>query len=205
MKEGIENKASGTEACPAVAGGTYAFPLTYAQRQLWFLNELDPGNVSYNIPWSIQLMGAVDVEALEQSLNEIVRRHESLRTTFITVDGEPVQIIAEDLWIPLRITSLDHLERREREAAALRRAAEEGGPPVDLANGPLLRAELIRLDAAKHLLLLTLHHIIFDAWSRRVFARELAILYEAFKDGKPSQLPHVAVQYADYAIWQREF
>src|SRR5262249_51836235 len=149
--------------------------------------------------------GAVHVKALEQSLNEIVRRHESLRTTFMAVDGEPVQIIAEQLWIPLRITNLDHLEQPEREAAALRLATEEGWRPFDLANGPLLRAQLIRLSATNHLLLLTLHHIIFDAWSRRVFARELAILYKAFKDGQASQLPHVTVQYADYAIWQREF
>src|SRR6516165_1381717 len=202
MKDSSENQVSGAEGCPRVTEGTYAFPLTYAQRQLWFINELDPGNVSYAIPWSIRLTGELNVEALERSLNEIVRRHEILRTTFVGVDGEPVQMIAEQLWIPLLVTSLQHLQQPEREAAALGLAAEEAKRPFDLAKGPLLRAQLIRLGAANHLLLLTLHHIIFDGWSRRVFARELAVLYKHFKDGKPSRLPQILLQYADYAIWQ---
>ncbi|MBV8846854.1 MAG: amino acid adenylation domain-containing protein [Bryobacterales bacterium] len=179
--------------------------MTYAQRQLWFLNELDRENVSYNIPWSIRLIGELHVEALEQSLNEIVRRHEILRTTFGVVNGEPVQKVAEQLWIPLRVTSIEHLHKPEREPSALALAAGEARRPFDVANGPLLRAQLIRLSPADHVFLLTLHHIIFDGPSRRVFAQELAALYEAFKDEKPSGLPDIRLQYADYAIWQREY
>jgi amino acid adenylation domain-containing protein len=205
MKESSDNQVSGAEVRLGATQGTYAFPPTYAQRQLWFINELDRENVSYNIPWSLRLIGELHVEALEQSLNEMVRRHESLRTTFVAVDGEPVQMIAEQLWIPVLVTSVEHLQEAEREAAALALAAEEARRPFDLAKGPLLRAQLVRLGAANHLLLLTLHHIIFDGPSRRVFTRELAVLYEAFKDGKPSGLPDIRLQYADYAIWQREY
>jgi len=196
---------SGVEGASAVTGGTYAFPLTYAQRQLWFLNELDPGNVSYNIPWSIRITGDLHVQALERSLNEIVRRHEILRTTFVAVDGEPRQIVAERLTIPLPVTSLDHLAPCDREATARRLAADEARQPFNLANGPLLQAQLIRFAPTNHVLLLALHHIIFDGWSRPIFARELAALYEAFRHDQPSPLLAPSLQYADYAVWQREY
>src|SRR5215472_2285038 len=131
MMESSDHKLSDAEGRLGASEGTYAFPLTYAQRQLWFINELDPGSVSYNIPWSIRLIGELHVEALKRSLNEIVRRHEILRTTFVGVDGEPVQLIAEQLWIPLMVTSLERLREPEREAAARGLAAEEARRPFD--------------------------------------------------------------------------
>jgi len=198
----LENEAVDRKQASALKGDSFSFPLTHAQRQLWFLQELDPANVSYNIQWAIRLSGELHAAALERSLNEIVRRHESLRTTFRAYEGEPRQIVAGEMAIPLPVTNLGHLGHSEREAEALRLKAEEAAQIPNLARGPLLRARLIRLDPSTHVLLLTLHHIVFDAWSRRIFTRELAALYEAYRNDKPSPLSPPDLQYADYAVWQ---
>ena len=159
---------------------TNRFPLSFAQQRLWFLDQLEPNTTVYNIPDSHRFYGPLNLEALERSLSEIIRRHESLRTTFHNVDGEPVQVIAEAQAQKLEVIDLSHLPEAEREAEAERMADEEGQQPFDLTHGPLLRFRLVRLAAEQHILLLTMHHIISDGWSLGVLGRELAALYQAY-------------------------
>ncbi len=180
-------------------------PLSFAQQRLWFLDQLEPGNLFYNIPMAVRLTGTLDANALERALNEIVRRHESLRTTFAAHSGKPAQVIAPQLTIKTPIVDLRRLPASEREAEAMRLASEDARKPFDLNNGPLLRAQLLRLDEQDHIALLTLHHIVSDGWSMGVLVRELAALYDAFAANKPSPLPDLPIQYADFANWQREW
>jgi len=198
--------ASGLETPPIVPVSRDGdLPLSFAQQRLWFLDQLAPGNLFYNIPMAVRLKGRLDVAALERSLNEIVRRHEPLRTTFETVRGKPVQVIAPELILPLPVVDLTDLPEAEREVEAQRRAQEEVRQPFDLAEGPLLRAQLLKLDEEDHVALLTMHHIVSDGWSMGVLVREIAALYGAFSAGKPSPLPDLPIQYADFAHWQREW
>jgi amino acid adenylation domain-containing protein/non-ribosomal peptide synthase protein (TIGR01720 family) len=180
-------------------------PLSYAQQRLWFLDQLEPNNPFYNIPAGVRLSGELNVEALERTLSEIVRRHEVLRTSFMMVAGEPRQVIgaATEIKLPLEDLSDLHLEEREQEAARL--AGEEACEPFDLSRGPLLRARLLRLAADEHVLLVTMHHIVSDGWSRGVLMREVSALYQAYCDGAESPLPELAIQYADFAVWQRQW
>jgi amino acid adenylation domain-containing protein len=180
-------------------------PLSFAQQRLWFLDQMEPGNPFYSIPAAVRLKGELDVAALEQTFNEIVRRHESLRTTFIPVDGNPVQVIAPSSIITLEVIDLSELAGEQREAEAMRRVAEDGRQPFDLMNGPLLRPLLLKLDDDDHLLLFSMHHIISDVWSRGVLIRELRTLYLAFSRKQPSLLPELPLQYADFASWQRHW
>ncbi len=177
--------------------------LSFAQQRLWFLDEWQAGGAAYNIPAAVRLTGALNVTALEQSLQEIVRRHEVLRTTFPAERGEPTQRIAPDLPLHLPIIDLGGLPERDREAEARRLASEEARRPFDLARGPLLRVTLLRLAPEEHVALVVMHHIVSDGWSLGVFLRELAALYGAYASGSASPLPAPAVQYADYAAWQR--
>ena len=177
-------------------------PLSYAQQQLWFLEQLEPGNPVYNRPAFFRLTGRLDVAALEQSLNEIVQRHEILRTTFSSLDGRPFQRISPCQSLHLPVVDLSGLSRTALEAEARRLAAEEAQQPFDLAHGPLLRATLLWLGDEEHLLLLTLHHIVFDGWSQGVLLQELTALYAAFSQGRLSALPELPIQYADFAVWQ---
>ncbi|MFL5542922.1 MAG: amino acid adenylation domain-containing protein, partial [Longimicrobiaceae bacterium] len=179
-------------------------PLSFAQERLWFLDRLQPGSGFYNIPVALRLSGALDVEALERALGEVVRRHEALRTTFEEQGGGPVQVIAPADGFRLAVDDLSPLEEAEREAEVRRRATADAVRPFDLAAGPLFRAALLRLDSEDHVLLLCMHHIVGDGWSLEVLFRELSALYEAFRDGRESPLPGLPVQYADYAVWQRE-
>ncbi len=179
-------------------------PLSFAQQRLWFLDQLAPGNAAYNIPEAIRMSGRLDIKRLEESLSEIVRRHEVLRTSFPTVEGMPVQVIAPPQPMRLPVIDLSVLPEAEREAKAQSLAAEEAERPFDLHHGPLLRASLLRLGEESHIVLFTMHHIISDAWSMEVLVREVAALYEAFSQGKPSPLADFPIQYADFAIWQRE-
>ncbi|MBV8846377.1 MAG: amino acid adenylation domain-containing protein [Bryobacterales bacterium] len=182
---------------------SYVFPATSGQRRLWFLQRLHPGDVTYLIPWSIRISGSLDIRALEQTLNEIVRRHEVLRTTYSMLDnGQVVQVVGSSPRIPLRVEDLTAYLDPEQQAHD--RAAEEAGSPLDLQTGPLIRARVLRLNSADHILLLTLHHIAFDQWSRGILVRELSVLYHAFHAGTPSPLPELRLQYADYAVWQRQ-
>lgn len=182
-----------------------SYPLSFAQQRLWFINQFQPGTTAYNIPFTRRLKGPLDIAALERTINEIVRRHEALRTTFVEVDGKPAQKIAAAEAVTLAVTDLTSFPVAGREDEARRLALEEGRRPFDLANGPLLRVALLRLGEADHLVLLAMHHIISDGWSLGILLREIAVIYDAFASGKPSPLPELPVQYADYASWQREW
>ncbi|MCC2650942.1 MAG: hypothetical protein K0Q60_1097 [Microvirga sp.] len=180
-------------------------PLSFAQQRLWFLAQLEPAGTSYNIPVAVHLTGALNLPALESSFNEIVRRHAVLRTTFRTIDGEPMQVIAPEQSVRLPIFDIGHFAGTEREAALQRLAKEEAQQPFDLTNGPLLRVSVLRLGQHDHVLLLTMHHIIADGWSMNLLARELADLYASLTQGRPADLPPLPIQYADYAQWQGEW
>ena len=180
-------------------------PLSFAQQRLWFLDQLEPGSITYNMPIGIRLKGLLNVTALQQSLGEIVRRHETFRTTFAVVEGQPVQVIAPVQNFTLPVVSLRELPEHERQTQALRIGTEDAQQPFKLAQGPLLRSKLLQLTEEEYILLLTMHHIISDAWSMGVFIRELAALYEAFANGLPSPLSELLIQYADFAHWQQQW
>ncbi len=157
------------------------------------------------MPQAIRMRGALNVPALQHTLDEIVARHEAMRTTFTTVANLPVQVIHPASAVPLPVTDLGDVAENDREQKALEMAGEEAKRPFDLETGPILRARLLHLGAEDYVLLLNNHHIAGDGWSMGLFVKELAALYEAFAAGKPSPLPEVAVQYADYAVWQRQW
>ncbi|HEX7333142.1 MAG TPA: condensation domain-containing protein [Pyrinomonadaceae bacterium] len=177
--------------------------LSFAQERVWFFEQLEPGTAVYNVPAAVRLKGQLDTTALERSLNEIVRRHESLRTIFLNVEGTPMQAVAPAQ--PLTLTSIDlrHLPPGERDARARQLAAEEARKPFDLTSGRLLRASLVQLDDDEHVALLTMQHITSDGWSTKVLVTELSKLYAAYSTGKPSPLNELPIQYADFAVWQR--
>ena len=178
-------------------------PLSFAQQRLWFLDQLEPGSAFYNIPAAVRLRGALNIEALERTLLEVVRRHEVLRTHFITVDEEPVQVIEAAAPLKLEVLDLSVLDEAERTAETQRLVAEESARPFDLMRGPLLRVSLIRLYEEEHVVLMTMHHIVSDGWSTGVLVREVAALYSAYVRGEESPLEELAIQYADFAHWQR--
>ena len=157
-----------------------ALPLSFSQQRLWFLDQYEPNSSVYNIPSALRLRGFLDIGVLEQSLNEIIRRHESLRTTFSMVDGEPVQVIAPPGGFSLAVVDLGDHPEGEREEEARRLVSEEAGRPFDLARGPLFRSKVLRLGEDDHVLLLTMHHIVSDGWSMGVLYRELSVLYRGF-------------------------
>ena len=179
--------------------------LSYAQQRLWFLDQLAPGLAVYNIPSTFRFDTPIDARVLERSVNEIVRRHEVLRTTYRAVDGQPRQVVAAMLHVPLNEIDLRDVCEEVREAEALRILAEEARRPFDLANGPMIRACLLQLGETDHVLFLTMHHIVTDGWSMTIFFDELTALYTAFASGRPSPLPDLTVQYADFALWQRKW
>ena len=182
-----------------------ALPLSFAQQRLWFLDQFEPGNASYNMPAAVRMRGQLDVDALGRALNEIVRRHEALRTSFTMRDGAPAQLISPALELALQVTDLSGLPHGEREARARWLAEDEARTPFDLAGGRLIRASLLRLDALEHIALFTMHHIVSDGWSMGILVRELAALYGAYVQDQPSPLPELAIQYADFAHWQRQW
>src|SRR6185503_13726313 len=183
----------------------FVFPLSFAQQRLWFLHLLDPQSSAYNMPFALRLSGQLDIPALERALNEIVRRHEVLRTTFDALDGEPVQLIATTQPLEVLLTDLSSLPPEQREAETRRLVVQDALQPFDFARGPMLRASLLRLGAEEHVLSLTMHHIVSDGWSMGVLVHEFAALYTAFSSDRPSPLAELPIQYADYAQWQREW
>jgi amino acid adenylation domain-containing protein len=186
-------------------GRTGALPLSFAQERLWFLDRMEPGSAAYNLPFALRLRGALDVDALERSLSEIARRHQALRTVFREQGGTPRQVIAPFGGFGLTVKDLAHLPGGTREAEVQRELVAEGtARPFDLSAGPLFRAALLRLGTEEHVLLLSMHHVVSDGWSMGVLRRELSALYAAYREGGESPLPELAVQYADYAVWQRE-
>ncbi len=180
-------------------------PASFAQERLWFLDQWEPDSPVYNLGSAFRLSGGLDVTALQQALNEIVRRHEVLRTTFAAQDGQPYQVIAPQLTVELPVVDLQGLPAAQRETEARRLAREEFVRPFDLARGPLFRASLLTLDAGEHLLTVAMHHIVSDGWSDGILFRELEALYEAYHNGQSSPLAELPIQYADFAVWQREW
>jgi hypothetical protein len=180
-------------------------PASIAQEHFWVFDQMLPGMPLFNISAVVRLEGALNIVALEQSFNEILRRHEALRTTFAAVDGQLVQIIAPTLYMTLTVSDLCILPETEREDEARRLVQAERRRSFDLAHGPLLRGCVLRLGVQEHLLIVTLHHIICDGWSLGVLMHELAVLYDAFTVGEPSPLPALPIQYADFAAWQRQW
>jgi amino acid adenylation domain-containing protein/non-ribosomal peptide synthase protein (TIGR01720 family) len=180
-------------------------PLSFAQQRLWFLQRLAPASTSYNIAGNISLKGQLNVPALEQSMNEIVARHEILRTSFVDADIGPVQVIAPAFGFTLTKVDLTGLADTERAGEALQRAHQEAQRPFDLTLLPLVRVTLLRLGEEEHILAVTMHHIISDGWSIRIFLREMMALYEAFSRNESSPLPELPIQYADFAAWQRQW
>ncbi|TCP59049.1 amino acid adenylation domain-containing protein [Tumebacillus sp. BK434] len=177
-------------------------PLSFAQQRLWLLDQLAPGSPLYNIPLVMRMTGNLNVQALEKSYNEMIFRHESLRTVFAQIDGEPVQLIREAIPLPIKI--LDIQDAKDVEAEIHEIAAAERARPFDLEKGPLSRLQLLKSGPEEHVLLLTMHHIISDGWSMNVFIQEIGLLYQAFSTGRPSPLSELPIQYADYACWQRD-
>ncbi|MEW5925956.1 MAG: amino acid adenylation domain-containing protein [Gemmatimonadota bacterium] len=179
-------------------------PLSYHQERVWVLDRLEPGSPMYNVPVGTWLRGPVDVDAARRALAEIVRRHDVYRTVYMDTDAGPVQVVRPDVEIPLPVDDLTGVPEAERLATVRRRLTEEARRPIDLVNGPVLRVRLLRLDAELHALLMVVHHVIMDGWSGGIFVYEWTTLYEAFRAGRPSPLPELPIQYADYAVWQRE-
>jgi amino acid adenylation domain-containing protein len=202
--------AQRVEALPAIvpAPRDRDLPLSFAQQRLWFLDRLEPGRAVYNVPLAARLTGRLSSTALAAACNEIARRHEALRTTFVLREDGPVQVIAEHLDLtPARVDlgNVSHLAPDVREAELARLAAAEAERPFDLAREPLVRAILVRLSGDEHAVLVTFHHTVSDGWSMGVFLRELSALYQAFAAGLPSPLPELPIQYPDYAVWQRQW
>ncbi|MCA1567661.1 MAG: amino acid adenylation domain-containing protein [Acidobacteria bacterium] len=185
----------------------FVFPLSFAQRRLWFLHQLEPTSAAYNMPFVSRLTGRLNTSALEAAFNELVIRHEILRTTFEVLDGEPVQVVAASLarGLVLPLIDLSQLASAESEAKQRLITSEATQKPFDLTTDSLLRAVLVRMKEDEHILIVTLHHIVADGWSVAVLAREVATLYEAKSEGRESPLAELSIQYADYAVWQREW
>lgn len=180
-------------------------PASFAQQRLWFLDQLEPDGSAYNVPAAFHLKGKLDLDVLRRSLDEIVRRHEALRTTFGAIDGSPVQRVAADRSVDLSVVDLSDRPGPDRTAELHRRLKEESHRRFALSEDLMLRAVLLRLDAEEHVLLLMMHHIASDGWSMGILNGELSTLYRAFAAGKPSPLPELPIQYADFAVWQRQW
>ncbi len=184
--------------------GKIQIPLSFAQQRLWVLAQLEPESPFYNMFKAVRLQGRLDVAVLERSFNEIIRRHEVLRTTFTTVEETPVQAIAPTATLKLSVVDLQGLSEQEQSLQVQELAITEQLKPFDLTKGLLLRATIVQLGSS-HVLLLTMHHIISDGWSMGIFIKELSSLYQAFVAGSPSPLPELPIQYADFTIWQRQW
>ncbi|WP_442935957.1 non-ribosomal peptide synthase/polyketide synthase [Nostoc sp.] len=185
--------------------GNAELPLSYAQQRLWFLDQLEPNSASYNILFGLCLAGTLNVAALEQSLIEIIHRQEALRTNFITVDGQAAQIIQTEMNWTVTVVDLQHLPLTEQKTAAQKLVQEQAIQPFDLESEALIRATLVMLSPTEQWLLVCMHHVVSDGWSINVFVQELQALYNAYSQGQPSPLTPLPIQYADFAIWQRQW
>jgi NRPS condensation-like uncharacterized protein len=200
-----ERARTAQQNAPQQQENTGPAPLSFAQQRLWFMNRLAPGP-EYNLPASVLLKGNLNREALEASLNQILERHEILRTVFREENGDPYQILSGDIAsIQVEFEDLSEMSASERERASTRQQTIEAEYRFDLEKGPLWRVRLLRLNTSEHLLLLTMHHIISDEWSMEVLVREMAELYSARQQGREPSLEPLSIQYSDYARWQREW
>ncbi|HEU0077529.1 MAG TPA: condensation domain-containing protein, partial [Longimicrobiaceae bacterium] len=185
--------------------GRDGLPLSFAQQRLWLVDRLEPGSAAYNMPVALRLRGRLDAAALRASLDALARRHEVLRTTFAERGGEPLQVVHPPAPVPLPVLDLRGVPSRARVPQAEGVAEAEARRPFDLARGPLLRSSLLRLAEDDHVLLFTLHHVVSDGWSTGVLVREVAAHYAAARSGERARLPELPIQYADFAVWQREW
>ncbi|WP_375492692.1 amino acid adenylation domain-containing protein [uncultured Nostoc sp.] len=184
---------------------TENLPLSFAQERLWFFSQMEPANPIYNEPAALRLKGSLNVAALKKSLNKIIQRHEALRTNFTTVDGQAVQVIAENLTLNVSVVDLQELPPSEREITYQQLATVEIQRPFDLISSPLIRATLFKLAEVEYVLLLTIHHILYDGWSYGIILKELATIYSAECNGLSPKLPSLPIQYKDFAVWHREW
>ncbi|MDF5712715.1 MAG: condensation domain-containing protein, partial [Rhizonema sp. NSF051] len=181
-------------------------PLSFAQQRLWFLQQLEVNSGFYNIAAAVRFEGHLhNIAALEHSLNHVINRHEVLRTNFIQVDGQPMQVIANSVTISLSFVNLQHLELKERESACRELRIEEVAQPFNLVTDPLVRVSLFKLTETEHVLLLVMHHMVSDWWSMGVLVSELAAVYQATCNDLPIALPDLPIQYADFAVWQQQW
>src|SRR6185312_4439834 len=195
LEKRLRGERSGTGQPQIIRRRTREEPaaLSFAQQRLWFIDQLEGETPFYNNPVAVLISGALEPAVLEQTLSEIIRRHEILRTHFVEVDGKPLQIVSPATPLQIPITDLCELSEAERIPAAVQRAAGEAATPFDLSTGPLLRVKLIRLSDIEHVVLLTLHHTVTDRWSTGVLIKEVATLYEAFRHGRPSPLAELEI------------
>src|SRR5690349_1178930 len=204
-QKGLRTQATAVQTIPRRQESDSATcPASIDQERLWFIDQLQPGNTAYNIFNASRIRGSLNVPIMERVINELIRRHEVLRTTLKSVDGLPVQVIAPELEITLEPVSLEHLPAHQRYDEAVRLTTEEFARPFDLEKDPLVRVGLLRLAEDDFVLQVNMHHAITDRWSFAVFEKELAVLYQAFATGQPSPLPELPIQFADYSVWQRE-
>ncbi|HEY2389798.1 MAG TPA: amino acid adenylation domain-containing protein, partial [Candidatus Angelobacter sp.] len=182
-----------------------ALPLSHAQQRLWILEQLDPENAAYNIPVVLKMSGQLNIPALEQGLSEVLRRHEVLRTSFPSNDGQPHLVIKPAAAWQVPVMDLSGMETAEQDMEARRIATYAASQTFDLGRGPLVRCILLRLGDHEHVVVCVMHHIVYDGWSREIFVREISVSYEAFAGGQPSLLPEVPIQYVDFAVWQRQW
>jgi hypothetical protein len=180
-----------------------AAPLSFSQRQMWLIDQMTPGSSAYNIPAGYRFKGELNTGALEAAFNEVIKRHENLRTTFASADPEPVQRVHPAWRLKLHVVELDHLPAGHRESAFQKLAAAESARPFDLETLPLMRASLIRLAEVEHVLFVNMHHIISDGLSMTLLLNELCSCYQAVCAGTQLSLPDLPIQYADFAVWQR--
>src|SRR6185369_5792229 len=205
VEAAMQDSERGVSQALARVSRASEWPLSFAQQRLWFLDQLEPGSAFYNVSLSLRLIGELNVSALESSLNEVIRRHEILRTEFVAVAGRPAQVIVPVRTLRLGVEELSQSAEASRWMEAHLRIKEEAQHPFDLARGPLMRCRLLRLDQREHLFLLTMHHIITDGWSLDILFRELAAHYRAFSEQARPHLAEPPVQYADFALWQQDW
>ncbi len=207
QREKEKEQAEETLRIPKLPRESETYPLSFAQQRLWFLNQFEPESPEYNIPQAFRIEGDLDREVMQHALREVVRRHETLRTTFRSIEGEPAQVIAQvvDMEVPFVDTRERVKTAEDAWPEALRMAAADAKEPFDLTLGPLMRAKLFRTADREYLLYYNVHHIAYDGWSMGIFARELTAVYDAFVAGQPSPLPELPIQYLDFGIWQRQW
>ncbi len=199
-QEGLKTTPTRQIPCRQVSGHP---PLSFAQQRLWFIDQVEPGNPAYNITALFRLRGPLRIDLLQRSLDEVIRRHEVLRTTFAKAQGQPVQVIAPHLVVPIQVLDLPVDPTADPMAQVQQLAINAAQRPFDLASGPLLRAMLLRLEASDHVAVLTVHHSVADGWSLELLIQELVLLYAALSNAEEPQLPDLPIQYADFAVWQR--
>ncbi|WP_323145151.1 condensation domain-containing protein, partial [Massilia phyllosphaerae] len=206
-KRGAKRYNNGRSDPIVVVSRNVELTLSLAQQRLWFLAQLDASaGAAYHIPAALRLTGKLDTQALQATLDRIVARHESLRTTFVELDGQAVQrIAAPSVGFALARIDLTALDKAQQEEQVVRLGEEERSRPFDLGTGPLIRGALLKLAEHEHVLLVTQHHIVSDGWSIGILVREVSALYSAFSQDKPDPLPELEIQYADYAHWQRNW